>query len=83
MVKPSRRREMAEMAVQQKGISLCAACAAFGISETCYRYQPRLCDENAKIADWLLVLTRNHRTWGFQLCFLYLWSSPRKSGHLT
>jgi len=72
VVKPSRRREMAEMAVQKKGISIRAACAVFRISETCYRYQPKLCDENVKIADWLLVLTRNHRTWGFQLCFLYL-----------
>ena len=24
------------------------------------------------IADWLLRLTHNHRTWGFGLCFLYL-----------
>lgn len=72
MVKPSRRRAMAEMAVQQKGMSVRAACAAFMISETCYRYRPVLRDENAEIAEWLMVLTRNHRTWGFQLCFLYL-----------
>lgn len=58
--------------MQKTGISIRAACAAFRISETCYRYQPKLCDENTKIADWLLVLTGNHRTWGFQLCILYL-----------
>jgi len=24
------------------------------------------------LADWLLRLTQQHRTWGFGLCFLYL-----------
>lgn len=42
------------------------------ISETCYRYQPRLSHENAEIADWLIRLTHNQRNWGFGLCFLYL-----------
>jgi len=42
------------------------------ISETCYRYQPRLSNENAEIADWLVTLTSRHRNWGFKLCFLYL-----------
>jgi putative transposase len=45
---------------------------AFGISETCYRYQPKLSDENAEIADWLVRLTYNQRNWGFGLCFLHL-----------
>src|SRR5690606_34535115 len=45
---------------------------AFGISETCYRYQARLSGENTLIADWLLRLTENQRNWGFGLCFLYL-----------
>ena len=44
----------------------------FGISETCYRYQPRLADENAEIADWLLQLTTTYRNWGFGICFYYL-----------
>lgn len=48
------------------------ACEAVGISETCYRYQPRLRSENADIADWLIRLTDNNRNWGFGLCFLYL-----------
>ncbi len=42
------------------------------ISETCFRYERKLIDENALIADWLIRLTINRRTWGFGLCFLYL-----------
>jgi len=45
---------------------------AFGISETCYRYQARLKDENTQIADWLMLLTDNQKDWGFGLCFDYL-----------
>jgi putative transposase len=63
---------MAKHAAQQRGLSIRLACAAFGISETCYRYQPKLSDENAEIADWLIRLTHNQRNWGFGLCFLYL-----------
>lgn len=58
MVRPSQRREMARWAVE--------------VSETCYRYQRRLSDENAEIADWLLRLTFNQKNWGFGLCYLYL-----------
>ena len=43
-----------------------------GVSENCYRYEAKLSDENAEVADWLLRLTSNRRTWGFGLCFLYL-----------
>lgn len=42
------------------------------MSETCYRYQRRLSDENAEIGDWLLRLTFNQKNWGFGLCYLYL-----------
>ena len=72
MVRPSHRREMAVRAVAEKGLSVTLACRAFGISEACYRYQPKLRPENAVIADWLVRLTDNHRNWGFGLCFLYL-----------
>lgn len=72
MVKPSHRREMAHKAVSDKKASIRLACALFGISETCYRYQARLSTENALIADWLLRLTHNQRNWGFGLCFLFL-----------
>lgn len=72
MVKPSRRREMAKRAVEERKISVRLACTAFGISETCYRYTPKLSEENKLIADWLIRLTHNQRNWGFGLCFLYL-----------
>src|SRR5210317_798782 len=63
---------MAQRAVSEKQVSIRLACLAFGISETCYRYQPKLSGDNAHIADWLLRLTTVNRTWGFGLCFLYL-----------
>lgn len=72
MVAPSGRRQLAEKAVHEKGLTIRLACLVFSISETCYRYQPKLSDENAKIADWLLRLTQAYRTWGFGLCFLHL-----------
>ena len=72
MVKPSRRKEMAERAVSLGRLCIRAACQAFGISQTCYRYQAKLNDENTEIADWLLLLTERHKNWGFKLCFLYL-----------
>jgi putative transposase len=63
---------MAQWAVQHKAVSIRLACQTFGISQTCYRYQPKLSSENAEIADWLMRLTNNQRNWGFGLCFLYL-----------
>lgn len=72
MVAPSARRELAQKAVLEKNISVRLACSMLNISETCYRYQAKLQDENMKIADWLLRLTQTYRTWGFGLCFLYL-----------
>ena len=67
MVKPSQRREMAQRAVSERTVSIRLACLIFSISETCYRYQAKLCHENAEIADWLIRLTHNHRNWGFVL----------------
>ncbi|SUP01062.1 Integrase core domain [Legionella maceachernii] len=72
MVTPSRRRELAKKAVTQRNISIRLSCTLFGISETCYRYQAKLNDENALIANWLLRVAQNQRNWGFGLCFLYL-----------
>ena len=72
MVRPSRRREMAKIAVCNERLSIRAACAAFTISETCYCYQAKLSDENPEIDNWLEVLYGRHRNWGFKLCFLYL-----------
>ncbi|MCF7695955.1 hypothetical protein KPG66_07515, partial [Mycetohabitans sp. B2] len=53
-------------------MSVRQACKAFGLSETCYRYVGKRDEENGEVAQWLLRLTDNHRTWGFSLCFLYL-----------
>ena len=72
MVRPSRRKEMAQKAAAVHGASIRLACSAFGVSETCYRYQPLLSDENAEIADWLIRLTDNQKDWGFGLCRDYL-----------
>ena len=63
---------MAKWAVDNRGASIRQACSDFVISETCFRYQTKLVDENAVIADWLVRLTNNQRNWGFGLCFLYL-----------
>ena len=72
MVGPSQRREMARQAVATKAVSIRHACVAFSVSQTCCRYQPKLVDENAVIADWLLRLTWAQKNWGFGLCFLHL-----------
>jgi len=63
---------MAKRTVEEKGITIRLACRAFRISESCYRYEAKLNEENALIADWLIRLTHNQRNWGFGLCFLYL-----------
>lgn len=63
---------MAQRAIHKHQISTRFACLVYGISESCYRYQPKHSSDNALIADWLLRLTTTHRRWGFGLCFLYL-----------
>lgn len=63
---------MAKVLVHERGLSIRLACACLDISESGYRYQPKLDNENAIIADWLLRLTTTHKRWGFGLCFLYL-----------
>lgn len=71
-MKPSCRREMAKIAKAEHGISTELVCATFSISESCYRYTPKLFDENKEISDWLMSLTNTYRNWGFGMCFLYL-----------
>lgn len=63
---------MAGQVVKKRGIAIKRACWLFSISQTCYRYRPKLSDENAWISDCLLRLTHANRTWGFGLCFLWL-----------
>ena len=72
MVRPSERREMATRVVQEQGVSIRLACDGFRISESCYRYVPKLQAENTQIADWLIRVTENNRNRGFGLSFLYL-----------
>lgn len=63
---------MARWVVDQGRTTIGLACLAFGISQTCFRYQAKLHAENDVIADWLIRLSSNQRNWGFGLCFLYL-----------
>lgn len=72
MTRPANRRALAEKAVATRGVSIALACRAFEVSETCYRYSPKLNDKNEQIADLLLGLTKAKKTWGFGLCFLYM-----------
>jgi len=60
---------MAQCAVTTGRLNIRSACASFTISESCYRYKPKLSDENAEIAEWLVLLTNRQRNWGFKLCF--------------
>jgi putative transposase len=52
---------MATWAVSSNGRSINLACRLFGVSETRYRYEPRMSSENKRIADWLVRLTHNQR----------------------
>ena len=63
---------MAQQAMEQFGMSIRLVCITFSISETCYRYQAKLSNDNALIADWLIRLTHNQKNWGFGLCYLFL-----------
>ena len=63
---------MARQAIHDHRVTVRLACQAFKISETCYRYDPKLSSENELIANWLLRLTTTHKQWGFGLCFMYL-----------
>lgn len=71
-MKPCERREMAQSSVAKHLVSIKKACEWFHVSETCYRYQPKLSAENDLIADWLISLTSAQSDWGFGLCFDYL-----------
>ncbi|GGY59993.1 hypothetical protein GCM10011297_35320 [Bacterioplanes sanyensis] len=56
MVKPQARRMLTQQSVAERKISIRLACQIFAVSETCYRYQPILSDENAEIAHRLIKL---------------------------
>lgn len=63
---------MVRWAVENGRTSIRYACQTFALSETGYRYQTKANAENARIADWLVRLTRTYHDWGFGLCFLHL-----------
>ena len=72
VVNALRLNEVALNAVKRKGASIRLACTAVDISETCNRHSPRLNDDNAQIADWLIRLTHIQKNCGFGLCYLFL-----------
>ena len=64
---------MAATAVAGRGVSIALACRTFGVSETCYRSNPQLSDENEQIADLLVGLTNAKKTpRGGMACFFWI-----------
>ena len=59
-------------AVANGRTSIQHACLTFDVSETCYRYRARRPDEDAVIADWLILDRGYKESWGFGLCYLHL-----------
>ena len=76
------KEAMAKTAVSKGLLSIRAACRAFMISETCYRYEPKLSDENAEIADWLIGITDRQRT-GASRCVSCICVTSKASGGTT
>ena len=60
---------MAQEAVKKRSISVRFACQLFAVSESCYRYQAKLSEENEAIADWLIRITDSQRNWGLACAF--------------
>ena len=60
---------MARDAVASRGVSIRLACEAFGISQTCYRYERQRNAENEQIADWLLRADRQSSQLGLWTVF--------------
>jgi len=63
---------MTRKVVAERSVSIKLAWAAFGISRGCYWYEPKKKTQDEQIAQWLVGLTDNQRSWGFGLCCLYL-----------
>ena len=55
---------MPQQAVAHYAISIRLACRGFSISESCYRYQSKLNDDNTLIAEQLIELTEENTDWG-------------------
>ncbi len=54
----------------QSGVSVALACRTFGVSETCYRYSPKLDQENERIAD---LLEHFHDLWNLGIPLAVVW----------
>jgi putative transposase len=79
MVELSQRREIAIWAVKTKGRSIRRACELFGVSQACYRCEPKRSGENDRIADWLSRLAHNHRN--LVRAFLFLRNVGLRGDH--
>ncbi|MYM31269.1 hypothetical protein GTP58_23295 [Duganella sp. CY15W] len=72
VVAPARRREIAQWYFDVGLTTVKDVYLALGITHTCFRYQAKLSAANDVVADWLVRLANNWRSWGFGLRFLYL-----------
>ena len=63
---------MAQHTVEVRGISIRRSCALHSVSLTCYRYSAKNSDANDLLANALVLLSQQHRTWGFGLMYLHL-----------
>ena len=63
---------MAQQASQSFGISARRSCELFSVSDTCWRYEPKGSAINAAIANDLMVLGEQNKSWGFELMYLHL-----------
>lgn len=51
------------IAVALREVSVALECRTFGVSETCYRYDPKLEDQNERLADLLPVSAQQSWPW--------------------
>jgi putative transposase len=72
VVTPFAKKQMAQTAQQEYGITANRACKLFDISKTCWRYERKTDPENQRLAAALRALAHQHKTWGFMLMFLHL-----------
>ena len=75
------RRKIAVTAVAKRGVGIALACRAFGVSESRYRYSPKLDGENEEIADLLIGLTNAWKAWGS--CAFCICATPQGVSGIT
>jgi putative transposase len=72
VVKPSKRKQVAQYITTNYKVSINTICNICSISKYCYYYQPKLSSDNELIANMLIELTNKHKRWGFKLCYYYI-----------